>query len=187
MRRHTPRDENYTTICVARQDRPYRARRGAVRAHHRENRGRADTVGIARCGPTNQLGGLGDRQRGQRQGEQCDCRVHYLWHDVLRHITCRVIVRLMLKTFHGKETEHVSQGRHSRRLPQNIQELARRKLRMLNNTHCLNDLRIPPANRLERLRGERSDHYSIRINEQWRVCFVWRTGNAFDVEIVDYH
>ena len=93
----------------------------------------------------------------------------------------------MIKTFQGKETEHVWQGRRSRRLPQDIQEVARRKLRMLNNAHSLRDLRIPPANRLERLRGERSGQHSIRINDQWRVCFVWRSGDAFDVEIVDYH
>ncbi len=65
--------------------------------------------------------------------------------------------------------------------------VARRKLRMINNSRHLGDLRVPPANRLERLKGKRAEHYSIRINDQWRVCFVWRDGDAFDVEIVDYH
>lgn len=108
-------------------------------------------------------------------------------YDALRYITLHVIVRRMIKTFHGKETERIWQGLRSRRLPQDIQEVARRKLRMLNNARALSDLRIPPANRLERLRGERLGQHSIRINDQWRVCFVWRSGDAFDVEIVDYH
>ncbi len=93
----------------------------------------------------------------------------------------------MIKSFQGKETEKIWQGQRSRRLPQDIQQIARRKLRMLNNARSLEDLRIPPANRLERLRGDRAGQYSIRINEQWRVCFVWHRGDALDVEIVDYH
>ena len=67
------------------------------------------------------------------------------------------------------------------------QQLARRKLRMLNNAHSLDDLRIPPANRLERLKGDRAGQYSIRINDQWRICFIWKRGDALDVEIVNYH
>jgi len=78
-------------------------------------------------------------------------------------------------------------GRRSRRLPPDIQQTARRKLRMLNNAQTLDDLRIPPANRLEQLRGERADQYSIRINRQWRICFHWNDGHAENVEIVDYH
>ena len=78
-------------------------------------------------------------------------------------------------------------GQRSRRLPQDIQPLSRRKLRMLNNARSLDDLRIPPANRLERLKGDRAGQYSIRINDQWRICFVWKQGDALDVEIVDYH
>ncbi len=93
----------------------------------------------------------------------------------------------MIKSFQGEETEKIWQGQRSRRLPQDIQQIARRKLRMLNNARSLEDLRIPPANRLERLRGDRAGQYSIRINEQWRVCFVWHRGDALDVEIVDYH
>ena len=93
----------------------------------------------------------------------------------------------MIKSFHGKETGKVWTGQGSRRLPQNIQQLARRKLRMLNNARSFEDLRIPPANRLERLKGDRAGQYSIRINDQWRICFVWNRGDALDVEIVDYH
>jgi len=93
----------------------------------------------------------------------------------------------VIKSFQGKETEKIWQGQRSRRLPQVIQEIIRRKLRMLNNAHTLEDLRIPPANRLERLKGNRTGQYSIRINDQWRICFFWRRGDAFDVEIVDYH
>ncbi len=93
----------------------------------------------------------------------------------------------MIKSFQGKETKKVWRGQRSRRLPQDIQHIARRKLRMLNNARSLEDLRIPPANRLERLRGDRAGHYSIRINEQLRVCFVWHRGDVLDVGIVDYH
>lgn len=74
-----------------------------------------------------------------------------------------------------------------RRLGWDIQQTARRKLRMLNNAQSLSDLRVPPGNRLEALRGDRGSQYSIRINDQWRICFEWREGDAFDVEIVDYH
>lgn len=81
----------------------------------------------------------------------------------------------------------VWEGRPSRRLPGDIQGIARRKLRMLNNSARLDDLRIPPANRLEALKGRRKGQYSIRINDQWRVCFRWKDGDAFDVSIVDYH
>jgi proteic killer suppression protein len=72
-------------------------------------------------------------------------------------------------------------------LPQDIQQVALRKLRMLNRAVTLNDLRVPPANRLEELTGDRAGQYSIRINEQWRICFDWRDGDALNVEIVDYH
>jgi len=75
----------------------------------------------------------------------------------------------------------------SRRLPNNIQAVARRKLRMLNNAKTLDDLRIPPANRLEALKGKHKGQHSIRINDQWRICFVWSNGDANKVEIVDYH
>jgi toxin HigB-1 len=75
----------------------------------------------------------------------------------------------------------------STRLPQDIQQVSYRKLRMLNNAVTLDDLRIPPANRLEKLSGDRSGQYSIRINDQWRICFEWIDGDAYNVEIVDYH
>ena len=93
----------------------------------------------------------------------------------------------MIKAFACKETEKIWTGISSRKLPQSIQNTARRKLRMLNNAQNLRDLRIPPANRLELLHGDRSGQHSIRINGQYRICFVWRQGNAYQVEIVDYH
>ena len=77
--------------------------------------------------------------------------------------------------------------RRSRKLPHDIQQAALRKLRMLNRSVTLNDLRVPPANRLEKLKGDRVGQHSIRINERWRICFEWRDGDAFEVEIVDYH
>ena len=93
----------------------------------------------------------------------------------------------MIKSFADAETEKVFNRRFSRKLPGDIQAVALRKLRMLNNAHVINDLRSPPANRLERLSKDREGQYSIRINDQWRVCFVWQNGDAHDVEIVDYH
>ncbi|MBI1985842.1 MAG: type II toxin-antitoxin system RelE/ParE family toxin [Rhodospirillales bacterium] len=93
----------------------------------------------------------------------------------------------MIRSFRDGETEKVWRGERSRRLPGDIQAVARRKLRMLNRSLLLDDLRVPPGNRLERLRGKREGQHSIRINDQWRVCFVWRHGDAFNVEIVDYH
>jgi len=93
----------------------------------------------------------------------------------------------MIKTFKERETQGIWEGRRSRRLPNNIQAVARRKLRMLNNARTLDDLRIPPANRLEALKGKRKGQHSTRINDQWRICFAWSNGEASDVEIVDYH
>lgn len=93
----------------------------------------------------------------------------------------------MISSFRDTETAKIWQGQRSRRLPQDIQQAARRKLRMLNNARTLDDLRIPPANRLESLRGNRAGQHSIRINDQWRICFTWHEGHATDVEIVDYH
>jgi len=75
----------------------------------------------------------------------------------------------------------------SRKLPGDIQQIALRKLRMINNAQNINDLRIPPANRLEKLSGNRAGQYSIRINDQWRICFIWKGGDAYNVEITDYH
>lgn len=93
----------------------------------------------------------------------------------------------MIKSFADLETEKVFSRQFSRKLPGDIQSVALRKLRMLNNAHAVKDLRSPPANRLEKLTGKREGQHSIRINDQWRVCFVWQDGDAYDVEIVDYH
>ena len=93
----------------------------------------------------------------------------------------------MIKNFRSRETEKIWNGVRSKHLPQDIQQIARRKLRMLNNARSLNDLRVPPANRLEALRGSRSGQHSIRVNDQWRIRFVWMDGDAENVEIVDYH
>ena len=93
----------------------------------------------------------------------------------------------MIRSFSDKEAEKVWEGVPSRRLPADIQNVARRKSRMLNNASTLDDLRIPPANRLEALKGNRKGQHSIRINDQWRVCFRWHKGDAHDVEILDYH
>lgn len=92
----------------------------------------------------------------------------------------------MIASFRDSETVTVWEGRRSRRLPSDIQDSALRKLRLLNNARRLQDLRVPPGNRLESLRGERKGQHSIRINEQWRICFVWKDGYAYEVEIVDY-
>jgi proteic killer suppression protein len=93
----------------------------------------------------------------------------------------------MILDFADKETESVWRGERSRRLPASIQDIARRKLRMLNNAQTLEDLRVPPANRLEPLKGERRGQHSIRINDQWRIYFKWKDGNCSEVGIVDYH
>ena len=93
----------------------------------------------------------------------------------------------MITSFADRETEKVFRGRTSRKLPPEIQRTAERKLRYLHNAQTLNDLRVPPANRLEKLSGDRQGQYSIRINSQWRICFTWREGNAEEVEITDYH
>lgn len=99
----------------------------------------------------------------------------------------RYTIRLMIKSFKDKETEKVYSREGSTKLPQDIQQVALRKLRMINNAKSLNDLRIPPANRLERLKGDREGQLSIRINDQWRICFRWRNGDAHDTEITGYH
>jgi proteic killer suppression protein len=93
----------------------------------------------------------------------------------------------MIVNFRDDETATIWAGRRSRRLPRDIQAVALRKLRLLNNARRLADLGVPPANRLETLKGERRGQHSIRINDQWRICFVWRDNNAHEVEIVDYH
>jgi len=93
----------------------------------------------------------------------------------------------MIRSFRCTETEKIYQRQHSRKLPQGIQRVAMRKLWMLDAATGLGELRVPPNNRLEALRGKRKGQHSIRINQQWRICFRWRAGDAHDVEIVDYH
>jgi toxin HigB-1 len=93
----------------------------------------------------------------------------------------------MIQSFADAEAELIWSGRRSRKLPSDIQATALRKLRLLNQSKVLQDLRIPPGNRLEALRGSRAGQHSIRINDQWRICFVWTNGGPQDVEIVDYH
>lgn len=93
----------------------------------------------------------------------------------------------MIVTFACAETERIFHGERSRRLPQDIQNTARRKLEYLHRARRLDDLRMPPGNRLEALAGNRKGQFSIRVNDQWRICFEWRDGNAAQAEIVDYH
>jgi proteic killer suppression protein len=93
----------------------------------------------------------------------------------------------MIVNFADAETEKVWNGVRSRKLPPDIQAIALRKLRLLNQARSAEDLRIPPGNRLEALKGDRRGQLSVRINDQWRVCFLWQDGGAYDVEIVDYH
>ena len=93
----------------------------------------------------------------------------------------------MIKSFKDPYAQTIWRGKVARRLPPDIQNTARRKLRQLDAAAGLQDLRIPPNNKLEALSGNRAGQHSIRINDQWRICFVWRGTDAFDVEIVDYH
>ena len=85
------------------------------------------------------------------------------------------------------ETQKIWNGEASKKLPLSIQQVARRKLRMLNNAKYITDLRIPPNNRIESLKGKRQGEYSIRINKQWRICFKWQSGNVYNIAIEDYH
>ncbi|MBX3056532.1 MAG: type II toxin-antitoxin system RelE/ParE family toxin [Anaerolineae bacterium] len=93
----------------------------------------------------------------------------------------------MIESFASRETERIFHAQISRKLPHNIQQTARRKLLYLQDAEDLRDLLAPPGNRLEKLHGKREGQYSIRINDQWRICFRWENGRALDVEIVDYH
>lgn len=93
----------------------------------------------------------------------------------------------MIVSFGSKETENIWNGERVKKLPPGIQQIGRRKLRMLNNSQSTEDLRIPPSNRLEKLSGNLKDFYSIRINDQWRIIFKWENNQAREVEIVDYH
>ena len=93
----------------------------------------------------------------------------------------------MIKTFKCKETEKIWHGESSRKLPRNIQDRAFRKLRQLNAAVTVEDLRNPPSNNLEGLKGDRKGYMSIRVNNQWRLCFIFENGEVFEVQIVDYH
>lgn len=93
----------------------------------------------------------------------------------------------MIRSFADSEAEQIWSGRRSRRLPNDIQVVVLRKLRMLNQARVLADLRVPPGNRLEALKGDRAGQHSIRVNDQWRICFVWSDAGPCNVEIVDYH
>jgi len=93
----------------------------------------------------------------------------------------------MIQSFGDPETERIWSGLRSRKLPSDIQAVALRKLRLVNQAQSLNDLRIPPGNRLEALKGDRARQHSIRINDQWRICFLWSEGGPSNVSIVDYH
>ena len=93
----------------------------------------------------------------------------------------------MIISFGNKETEKIWNAEKVKKFPNEIQDIARRKLRMLNNSQNIADLQIPPSNRLEKLKGSLKDFYSIRINNQWRIIFKWNTGNASGVEVIDYH
>jgi proteic killer suppression protein len=93
----------------------------------------------------------------------------------------------MLRSFRNRDTADIWEGRSCRRLPQDIQNRALRKLRQLDAAMTLDDLRNPPGNRLEFLKGDRKGQISLRVNDQWRICFRWQQGDASDVEITDYH
>ena len=93
----------------------------------------------------------------------------------------------MIRSFKDAQTEKIWEGKPSKKLPTQIQHIARRKLRMINNAQNINDLRILPANRLEKLRNDLKGLYSVRINEKWRIIFKWKISHAYDVQIIDYH
>jgi proteic killer suppression protein len=98
-----------------------------------------------------------------------------------------VLLYIVIKNFKDNETEKVYHREYSKKLPQSIQRISMRKLWMIDAAPDLNSLRVPPGNRLELLHGSLEGKYSVRINDQWRICFRWHEGNAYDVEIVDYH
>ena len=132
------------------------------------------------------MGGAG-HHAGWGLGIPClgGCLVKY---DVLLDgITVSRYYAFMIKSFKSKETKKVFNRTFSRKLPQNIQKAAYRRLAFLYSAQELKDLRIPPSNQLEKLEHDRQGQHSIRINKQWRICFVWDDGNAYHVEIVDYH
>ena len=113
----------------------------------------------------------------------------HTWFISIKYLSLTLVTHedSMLISFGDKDTKKIWEGERVRGLPTEIQEIGRRKLRMLNNSQDLNDLQIPPSNRLEKLKGNLKDFYSIRINDQWRIIFKWNNGNAEKVEIIDYH
>ena len=112
-----------------------------------------------------------------------------IWFLIQKYLPLTLVTlnRTMIVSFGDKNTEKIWNGERIKRLPNEIQEIGRRKLRMLNNSQNLSDLQIPPSNRLEKLKGNLKEFYSIRINDQWRIIFKWNNGNASNVEIIDYH
>ncbi len=106
---------------------------------------------------------------------------------LLDNTIARRILFIMIKSFKCKETKKIYERTYSKKWSKSVQKIAFRKLRMLKNSKSLNDLRVPPSNRLEKLKGDKKELFSIRINNQWRICFKWQGEDAFDVEIIDYH
>jgi proteic killer suppression protein len=102
-------------------------------------------------------------------------------------IAVRCYYAIMIRSFRCNETQKIFGRKFSKKLPSEIQETARMKLVILDAAMSINDLRVPPGNRLEELKGDRQEQHSIRINNQWRICFEWRNGDSYNVEIVDYH
>lgn len=124
---------------------------------------------------------------------RCKLKVaHPIEARIRHHVTVVVITAIryacgVIKSFRDRDTERLAERQPVRRWSSELQHVALRKLRVLDAAETLDDLRVPPGNRLERLRGDRAQQHSIRINDQWRICFRWRSGDAYDVEIVDYH
>lgn len=113
---------------------------------------------------------------------------NYLWFETIYlPLALLTYYVTMIASFGSKDTEKIWNGERVKGLSSEVQEIGRRKLRMINNSVNIADLRIPPANRLEKLSGRLKDFYSIRINDQWRIIFQWNNANAFEVEIIDYH
>jgi proteic killer suppression protein len=128
---------------------------------------------------------LSDYWEGRRSSRTSTIATALRWR--LTHNDPRYRVISLIRSFKDKETEKIFAREISLKLPQAIQQVALRKLRMLNRALTIQDLRVPPANRLERLSADRAGQYSIRINDQWRICFERRDSDAFNVEITDYH
>jgi toxin HigB-1 len=125
----------------------------------------------------------------KEKGELLEVRVEwgFNYFFCLMLITCHAIISLMIKTFRSKGTERLFARLSSNHFTANLHRAAWKKLAILDAAEKIEDLRIPPGNHLEKLSGDRQGEYSIRINDQWRICFHWRQGNAYDVEIADYH